>query len=276
MKSLFILGVQTLLSTAVLAQEAVFPLNVGDRWLWTFAYNGHVSYVDFQITQDSIMPNGKRYVAHFMDSWICQQGDSVFMYGGDSRSDILLYDFTATVGDTVLTDLGHGTFAVVLDSYNIWDWFGASRRVWNFHHEIRYTPDTETWDTIADSIGIVSRTRFPGSYDLLGAYVNGRTYGTLSEVSRDSPSLSGLSLTQNHPNPFNPTTTIEYDLPTPTQVSLKVYNVIGQEVAELVSGEQTAGHKSVRFDATGLPSGVYLYRLTAGDCVATMKLILMR
>jgi hypothetical protein len=85
-----------------------------------------------------------------------------------------------------------------------------------------------------------------------------------------------FSLGQNYPNPFNPSTTIDYELPTTDHVTLTVYNLLGQAVTVLVDEVQEAGYKSVDFDATSLPSGVYLYRLTAGDCVATKKLVVVK
>ena len=85
-----------------------------------------------------------------------------------------------------------------------------------------------------------------------------------------------VELHQNYPNPFNPTTTIEYTLPHAKYATLKVYNVVGEEVATLVDGEQAAGIVRTTWDASGMSSGVYFYRLTAGEYVQTRQMVLMR
>lgn len=78
------------------------------------------------------------------------------------------------------------------------------------------------------------------------------------------------------PNPFNPSTTIRYGLPQRSHVLLAVFNTLGQQVAILVQGEKEAGYHEVQFDGTGLSSGVYFYRMQAGDYVATKKLLLLK
>lgn len=87
---------------------------------------------------------------------------------------------------------------------------------------------------------------------------------------------SSLKLCQSYPNPFNPTTNISYSIPRYGLVTLKVYNTLGEEVITLVNEEKPAGTYEVRFDGGSLASGVYIYRLTAGDYSAAKKLMLLK
>jgi hypothetical protein len=85
-----------------------------------------------------------------------------------------------------------------------------------------------------------------------------------------------FALSQNYPNPFNPNTTISYSLPRQMKATLKVFNILGQEVATLVNEVQSPGQHSINFSASNLASGVYLYRLQAGEFAATYKMVLMK
>lgn len=81
---------------------------------------------------------------------------------------------------------------------------------------------------------------------------------------------------QNYPNPFNPATEIAYTLPQAGWVRLLVYNALGRRVATLVNGPQSAGRHTVLFDGAGLPTGVYLYQLQAGEFRARRKMMLVK
>jgi hypothetical protein len=85
-----------------------------------------------------------------------------------------------------------------------------------------------------------------------------------------------LSLTQNYPNPFSGMTNIEYGIPNEEHVTLKVYNALGEEVATLVNGNVTAGTHNVTFDSSGLPGGVYFYKVSAGESILMNKMFIVR
>jgi photosystem II stability/assembly factor-like uncharacterized protein len=99
---------------------------------------------------------------------------------------------------------------------------------------------------------------------------------SLTSVERQSEFPNVFSLAQNYPNPFNPATLIRYAVPIRSHVTLTVFNILGQAVAELVNCETEVGYYSVRFEAEGLASGMYLYRLQAGDFMAVRKLLVLR
>ena len=99
------------------------------------------------------------------------------------------------------------------------------------------------------------------------------TTGTTGQYFQDP---SNFDLEQNYPNPFNPTTVISYKLPVSSNISLKVYDLIGQEITTLFEGFRQAGNYSTTFNAKGLSSGIYLYRLDAGNFEFTKKALLLR
>jgi len=139
--------------------------------------------------------------------------------------------------------------------------------------------------TIIDSVDLVAVTDTAASY---GRTPNGsanwqilvpRTRGTsntLTSVDDDFTTISEYRLNQNYPNPFNPTTTISFTIPTTSNVSLKVFNILGKEVATIINETKNAGNYSVKFDAGSLSSGIYFYQLTTDNFTATKKFTLLK
>ena len=102
-------------------------------------------------------------------------------------------------------------------------------------------------------------------------------FGIITDVKPvDNLIPSNFNLTQNFPNPFNPNTTIRFALPQTSNVVLKVYDVLGSEVATLINGEKLAGNYEVNFDASKLASGLYIYTLNAGNFTSSKKMMLMK
>lgn len=120
-----------------------------------------------------------------------------------------------------------------------------------------------------------------GKYLFAGTINGGIWRRSLSEMVTSVQGLPGkfpavFSLDQNYPNPFNPATTISYQLPVQCHTTLKVFDAVGREVAMLVNRIEEPGYQSVQFDASRLASGIYYYRLQAGNYLETRKLLLVR
>ena len=142
--------------------------------------------------------------------------------------------------------------------------------------------DSTVADTIKTMSGLLNNQLY--YWRVRGGNPGG--WGPYSDARRFTISLTGVALhtgipqefglTQNYPNPFNPSTQIEFALPTASHVRLEVYNVLGQQVALLVDAMRPAGYQAVEFNAGGLPSGLYLYRLTTGEHQFMKKMMLVK
>ncbi len=101
-------------------------------------------------------------------------------------------------------------------------------------------------------------------------------YESPTALDYNNLTLSDFVLEQNFPNPFNPITTIKYQIPHRSTVSLKVYDIIGNQMVELVNEEQEVGYYNAEFNASNLPSGVYFYRIQASSFIETKKMLLLK
>ena len=98
----------------------------------------------------------------------------------------------------------------------------------------------------------------------------------LYKMNNGTESPSSFMISQNYPNPFNPSTTFSYSIAKQSKVLIRIYDIIGNEIVTLVNEEKSVGTYELTWDASNLPSGVYLYQLTAGDFIQTKKMILMK
>ena len=98
----------------------------------------------------------------------------------------------------------------------------------------------------------------------------------LTSIAQNQTAPSVYSLKQNYPNPFNPSTTIAFDLPSAAHVRLRIFDLLGREVASLVNEERTAGRHRAEWNASKFSSGIYFYRIEAGGFVAVRKLVLLK
>jgi hypothetical protein len=159
------------------------------------------------------------------------------------------------------------TLLISSDTGATWTSYGPVADTTLQVHSPAQTPGRYFWTVIAND-GVLATPSL---------HVFAFTIISVSDVDGNSNKIpSEFVLLQNYPNPFNPSTTISYELPSRSHITLKVYNLLGQEVTTLVNGLQDAGFRSVVLNAKGLPSGVYFYRLQAGKFVENRKMILLR
>ncbi|HSW56704.1 MAG TPA: T9SS type A sorting domain-containing protein [Ignavibacteriaceae bacterium] len=137
------------------------------------------------------------------------------------------------------------------------------------------TNNGENWTAKNDGLPTSSNIRsicIHGNNIFVGTAGNGLWYRPLSEWGE----LKQYKLEQNFPNPFNPTTTISFSIPQGQAVELKVFDILGNEVAKLLNEYREAGEHKVEFDGSTLTSGIYFYQLKAGGFVQTKKLVLLK
>lgn len=139
--------------------------------------------------------------------------------------------------------------------------------------------------SVIDSVDLVAVTDTSASYGRLPdgsanwQILVPRTRGfsnVVTDIEDEFNTISEYRLNQNYPNPFNPTTTISFTIPATSNVSLKVFNILGKEVATIVNETKIAGNYSVKFDAGSLSSGIYFYQLTTDNFTATKKFTLLK
>ena len=169
---------------------------------------------------------------------------------------------TITVGDTIQWTNVSGNHNVVADDGSFTSGPPAFAP-WDFFHIF----NTEgTFPYYCEPHG------GPGGSGMSGVII----VETPVSVSGQEIVLDDFKLNQNYPNPFNPITTIKYQIPETHFVSLKVYDILGNEAATLINSEKSAGNYEITWDAENIPSGIYFYTLNAGSFVDTKKMILLK
>ncbi|MGA2669510.1 MAG: T9SS type A sorting domain-containing protein [Ignavibacteria bacterium] len=139
-----------------------------------------------------------------------------------------------------------------------------------YNYEFRYQIDPVWRDTSINTIAFIQNDN---DHSIGNTSRNGMITGinqNINEIPRD------ISLSQNYPNPFNPSTNIKFSIPKDDYVTLKVYDMLGNEVQTLVEGNHKAGSYTLYFDGSNLSSGVYFYKLTAGSFIETKKMMLIK
>jgi photosystem II stability/assembly factor-like uncharacterized protein len=175
-----------------------------------------------------------------------------------------LSNINSGIYDLKTNDIGH-IFAA--------DWGGGV---------LRSNDDGQNWDEINSGLSNLTIKTLAinnSGFVFAGSFQNGiyrSSQSTTSILDDNNLVFNSYDLFQNYPNPFNPVTSLQYAISSRQFVTLKVYDLLGREVATLVNEEKPAGEYEVEFNATNLPSGIYFYQLKAGDFSETKKMILLK
>jgi hypothetical protein len=209
-------------------------------------------------------------------------GDAGFDYiYGNGRADAL-----ATYNDNTLPVELTSFTANLIGSSVVLKWETATE-IDNYGFDIERCANYKNFERIGFIEG-AGNSNSPKYYEFTDDYVNGVLRYRLKQIDTDgqfaysdiieieTPTIETYELYQNNPNPFNPTTTIKYALPKESKVLLEVYNTLGQKVVTLIDEVKSAGYFSLEFNARNLPSGIFIYRLRAGDYIETKKMVLLR
>jgi Secretion system C-terminal sorting domain len=177
---------------------------------------------------------------------------------------------------------GSSAFVTAVDSSGaLWAGFSTLNGFNYLWHGIYYTTNNgSSWNYAGlDSISVRALVVYGDSVYAVtyndGLYILTRN-GSTNGVKRAVSAPNTFALFQNYPNPFNPATTIRFELAASSKAILKVYDLLGREVATLVDGQMNAGMHQVSFDASRFASGIYFYRIQAGGFTATKKLLLLK
>jgi hypothetical protein len=279
MKSYFVLILNIVLVSACFS-HGYYPLQIGNRWDYGYLdqtpTGSHFVYQrSVRVTGDTVMPNAERYSVLSDGSYLRQQGDTVYGYTA-VRGEFVALDFSLQYGDTIKAYYPDDTLTTIVyrDTSTV---FGKTRTVWTFYTRSSATSFYSFTD-IADSIGYIYGEWEPGENEYcLGAIIGGVQYGTIAAVASLHDVLpTRFSLKQNYPNPFNPATEIVYSLPVRAYVTLTVYDLLGRVVSVMPDGLQSPGEHHIHFDGSKLTSGVFFYRLQAGQLSRTRSMVLLK
>jgi hypothetical protein len=281
-----------------------FPMHIGDIWEYEVELLPPETY-QVRITGDTLMPNGKTYfvfkaAGYFSYNEYLRMDDSlrVFIYGGftlpsSCNQENLAYNLSlpdSTLFIECFREYPEGNFPALLGTF---DWYYSyleltfsTKQFWGAY--VDSVKNDTSWgsifyreDWLAKGIGRAFSQPEAGSPErLLGAIIDGVQYGYVNSVDIKKENTcfkDQVILHPNYPNPFNPTTTIQFNLPVAANIELIVCDLLGRKIGTLVNTKQTAGNYRVEFDGSNLSSGIYLYQLKTDKGVTlSKKMILLR
>jgi protocatechuate 3,4-dioxygenase beta subunit len=205
--------------------------------------SGTVAGINFTVMADT--DSGADLVNGTVRDNLGNPVNGAFVFALDANQQVSAYGITDQNGNYTIAGLTPGSYSISTDKYG-------------------YT------STQTSTVSLDYNSNFTSSASFT------MTPTDVTSINSNSGTIQNYKLYQNYPNPFNPTTVIKYSVPMASRVTLKVYNILGSEVATLVNGEKAVGNYNVTFNGSNLASGIYFYQLKAGGFVQTKKLVLMK
>jgi hypothetical protein len=270
-----------ILSSTIYSQDW-FPLEVGNRWDYFVRHDAGANAewydtLSIEIIEKQTLPNALEYFVlsepfpfwnnFFATKYVREEYNNVYFFDIEDSIDCFAFRFDIPQDSSYINCKREMHILSIDTSYTL--------GVPDYHQT--QTP-YDYW--FSYNFGIYSYFEWgiiEYSYGLKGCIISGVTYGELLvSVRKEAKNPKTISLCQNYPNPFNPTTTIKYQIPEISFVTIKVYDILGNEIATLVSEEKPAGSYDVEFIGDELPSGIYFYQLEAGNFIETKKMVLLK
>lgn len=256
-----------------------YPLHIGDFWKYEGNDGIFQTFTYIDIVKDTIMSDGQIYKMIHTENYggPYPGGEGRYFERLDSISSAVMgwnfsedkpirkYKFSTCLGDTFYGGSPNSYYRFDDKSYDV------------IHYSL-YPDLVFVGYYFTKGLGLTERTIEGGGYYLVGAVIEGKVYGdtTTTNIDEEYNISNNFELYQNYPNPFNPTTSINYQIKEKGFVSLKIYDMLGKEVAYLLNETQESGQYSVVFNARNLSSGVYIYTLQANGYSASQKMLVLK
>jgi len=262
-----------------------YPVATGNEWFYRAVglptADSTISRT-VRVVGDTLFPDGLRYSILDQEDvmggrYVRTDSSSVFYRysGGDQR----VFRLNAQIGDTMRINWGPYSTAKLtsIDTAIVLD---VQVRVLTFELEGTLFAIVR----LCEKFGPMTEWRYSDppppwpdwGRELVGCTIDGIRYGRTLDVHAPLSVARSIALHQNYPNPFNPSTTIEYELPRASNVTLSVFDLLGRNVSVLVNERKDAGVYKIKFDGTGLASGVYFCRIMSDGFTQTRKLLLLK
>lgn len=277
----------TIISSQLSAQ-GYYPLEIGNMWEYYDIYEPEYGFTTRAIT-DTLMPNNQTYTLLQNEGelnlpfYFRQSESKVYDYSSQFETELLIFDFSKTAGDTVsVYYMENDTIVTTVLNNGVHNIFGEERLFWQFLQEFLPTTFHEIWQ-VTDSIGLTSfQCEVSPLYLLRGAIIDGTTYGTITSIEPFGVSYpKRYILFQNYPNPFNNSTIINLKITEEEYVAVTIYDILGRQIRILFEGKIRSDLKQIVWDGKNelgkeVGSGTYIYRVQNKHFIDSKKMILLR